>query len=168
MDYGYEVVSLWKRPAADLLAGDIGALPLAVLGKLPEGVDLETGLAGVVEQLSERLQRERPPEQAARLLTAAYVLTGLRVSRQMTRELFSGVRTMDPRDSDSYLGILDEGRVLEAKKLLWRWGPTTLGAPDDAVKATVAAMTEDDLDRLERMLDNLRSVKSWQELLAIP
>jgi hypothetical protein len=29
--------------AADLLAGELGTLPLATLGKLPEGVELETG-----------------------------------------------------------------------------------------------------------------------------
>ena len=82
MDFGYEVFRLWERPVEELLKLDIAALPLALLGQLPQGVDLDTGLAGVVQQIIERLQHEAPPEQMRRLLTAAFVLTGLRVPRQ--------------------------------------------------------------------------------------
>ena len=91
MDYQYEVIRLWERPVAELLAGDVGALPLALLGQLPAGVDLEAGLAGVIQQMIERLQREAAPEQMRRLLTAAFVLTGLRVPRQVAQPLFQGV-----------------------------------------------------------------------------
>jgi hypothetical protein len=91
MDFAYEPIRLWERPVADLLAGDIGTLPLAPLGQLPAGVDLQTWLAGVVKQLIDRLLLAAPPEQVRRLLTAAYVLTGLRVPRQVARQLFQGV-----------------------------------------------------------------------------
>ena len=37
MDFAYEVVRLWRRPARQLLAAGPGALPLAVLGQLPAG-----------------------------------------------------------------------------------------------------------------------------------
>src|SRR5262249_37912665 len=37
MDFGYEVVPLWERPAEELLAADLGVVPLAMLGCLPEG-----------------------------------------------------------------------------------------------------------------------------------
>jgi hypothetical protein len=40
MDFGSEVVRLWEVPAADLLAGSLGSLPLAPLGKLREEVSL--------------------------------------------------------------------------------------------------------------------------------
>jgi hypothetical protein len=113
-----------------------------------------------------RLERESSPGGMRRLLTAAFVLTGLRIPRSASRQLFQGVQYM--RESDTYLAILDEGQVKLAKKLIWRWGATRLGAPDEAVKATVDAMTEDDLDRLERMLDHIHTINSWQELLAIP
>src|SRR6266480_6128916 len=33
MDFGYEVVRLWERPAEELLAVDLGVAPLAVLGR---------------------------------------------------------------------------------------------------------------------------------------
>jgi hypothetical protein len=164
MEHVYEVIRLWERPVADLLAGDVGALPLAVLGQLPAAVDLESGLAAVIQQVSERLLSEAPPEKMRRLLTASYMLTGLRVSRHVTRQLYQGVQAM--RESDSFLGILEEGAVEEVKKMILRLGRKSLGAPDESVSATLAAST--DLERLESLLERLAEVKTWQELLNLP
>ena len=168
MDFRYEVIRLWERPADDLLRGDVGALPLAPLGKLPEGIGLEAGLAGVIQQVIERLNREAAPEQMRRLVTASFVLTGLRVPRQTARQLFQGVRAM--RDSDTYMAIIDEGReighVEEIKKMIFRLGQKSWGIPDESVKTSLAAIN--DLDRLEFLFDRIRDVKSWQELLAMP
>src|SRR5947209_10490078 len=36
MSFSYEIVRLWERSAEELLAADLGVLPLAVLGRLPE------------------------------------------------------------------------------------------------------------------------------------
>jgi hypothetical protein len=162
MEFHYEVVRLWERPASELLAGDVGALPLAVLGKLPAGVDLETGLAGVITQVIARLEREAAPEKSRRLLTASFVLTGMRVARQIAQNLFRGVRTM--QDSDTYLFIQDEGAIKELKKMILRLGPKLLGTPDESIKTTLAGM--DDLELLERVLERMADVESWQELLA--
>jgi hypothetical protein len=46
MDFGYEIVPLWEHPAVDLLAGGLGILPLAPLGRLPEGMSIEDGVLG--------------------------------------------------------------------------------------------------------------------------
>ncbi|TVS20416.1 MAG: hypothetical protein EA424_04065, partial [Planctomycetaceae bacterium] len=62
-----------------LLRSSLATAPLAVLGKLPETIGLTDGLAAVVRQLAERLEREAAGDQADRLLVAAYVLTGLRL-----------------------------------------------------------------------------------------
>src|SRR5262245_25683456 len=83
MNFGFEVVRLWERPAEDLLSGALGTAPLAVLGALPEGMDLVAGLTGVAQRLIHRLEQEASPEQTKRLLTAAFVLTGLRVKRSV-------------------------------------------------------------------------------------
>ncbi len=162
-DFQFEVVRLWERPVGDLLAGDIGVLPLAPLGQLPGGVDLESGLAAVVQQMSERLLREAPPDQLRRLLTAAFVLTGLRVSSRLALQLFQGVQAM--HESSTYQYILDQGAEREVKKLLVRSGKKPLGEPDEAVTTALAGIT--DLERLERMHDRLGEVKSWQDLLAV-
>src|SRR5215468_10986727 len=47
MDFSYEIVRLWERPAEELLAADLGVAPLAMLGRLPDDLSLEDGLASV-------------------------------------------------------------------------------------------------------------------------
>jgi predicted transposase YdaD len=170
MAFDYEVIRLWEWPTSELLAGDIGALPLAILGKLPPGVELQAGLADVVQRLIERLDREAPADKSRRLVTAAYVLAGLRVPRQVALELFKGVRNM--RESDTYLAIVEEGmekgmekgRLEEVKKMILRLGRKTLGAPGKRATADLDAIT--DIDRLETLLERLSDVKTWRELLA--
>jgi hypothetical protein len=162
MDFGYEIIRLWKRSAEDLLTGPPGAVPLAVLGHLPQGVELEDGLASVVQRLVQRLWEQTPHDQAKRLITSAYLLAGLRVQRQKARQLFRGVTVMS--DSDTYLAILDEGALREARDGLLRQGHIRFGPPDDATRALLDAMTEADLPRLHVMQERLLRVNSWQEL----
>src|SRR5439155_23130147 len=111
--------------------GGLGVLPLATLGKLPPGVRPPAGLAGVVDRLVERITREAAPSEGAELLTAALVLTGLRVPKLQVAELFRGIRTM--RESSGYQLILDEGReegaLRQARKDLLRVGGRRLGPP---------------------------------------
>ncbi len=164
MEFGYEIVRLWERPAEALLVGELGALPLAPLGKLSEGVPVETALAHVVQRLVERLLGEAPAESARTLLTAAFVLTGLRIGRHIVRRLFQGVQGM--RDSDTYMAILDEGRLEEAKKLILQLGQEQFGAPDESVTAALNGL--EDLERLERMGVRLLRAASWREVLATP
>jgi len=160
----YEVIALWERPLEHFLNGPLGIAPLAVLARLPEDVPLEQGLAGVIQRFCERLQREAPPEKFGKLLTSAYVLTGLRVPRQRAWTLFRGVQGM--HESDTYLAILDEGALKEVRKLVLRWGQKKLGpASDDVV---TAVMGIEDLERLERLLEKYLEVSSWQELLQVP
>ena len=112
--------------------------------------------------MEERLQREASSPEAALLLNAAYVLTGLRVSRPMAEQIFQGVRLM--RESSTYQAILDEGRIEEAQKMILRLGRQKFGSPNDLIAAALQAIT--DLERLERMGDRILSVSTWNELLA--
>jgi hypothetical protein len=56
--FQYEVVRLWEVPATRLLTGGVGLLPLATLGLLPEAVPTNEALAGVVQQVVERIRDE--------------------------------------------------------------------------------------------------------------
>ena len=56
MNFGYELVRLWERPAQELLAADLGVVPLAMLGRLPERQSLEEGLASVAQRMVERIK----------------------------------------------------------------------------------------------------------------
>jgi hypothetical protein len=69
MEFTSEVVPLWRRPADELPAAELGVVPLAMLGRLPEGLSLEDGLAAVAQRVAERVTSEAPPEQAKKLLT---------------------------------------------------------------------------------------------------
>jgi hypothetical protein len=160
-EFGYEIIRLWERSAEDLLAGPLGTAPLALLGRLPEGVELVAGLRGVAERLLARLEREVPPERARKLLTAAWVLTGLRLRRDVARQVFRGVRAM--RDSDTYMAIIDEGREEEAKKMILRLGQKRFGPPAEDVKTRLEAIT--DIERLEQLGEALLDAGSWSDLL---
>src|SRR5262245_22784379 len=149
MAFGFEIVKLWERPAEALLAGPLGAAPLAVLGALPEGADLVEGLTGVAQRLIERLEREAPSRQKKLLLTAAFVLTGLRLKRSQAKQVFAGVRAM--RESDTFLAILDEGRETQTRRLICRLAKRALGEPDEATVTRLEGIT--DIDRLERIFD---------------
>jgi len=160
----YEVIPLWERPVEHFLSGPVGIAPLAVLARLPEDIPVEQGLAGVIQRLCERLQREAPPEKFGKLLTSAYVLTGLRIPRQRAWTLFRGVQGM--HESDTYLAILDEGALNHARKMVLRLGQKKFGPASDDVLTAVNGIEE--LERLDRMQESVLDVSSWQELLQVP
>lgn len=164
IEFNYELVAIWKRPVEELLAGAVGTLPLAMLGKLPEGVDLVAGLTGIVQRLIERLEAEVPAEQVKDLLTAAYLLTGLRVQRDVSKGIFTGARAM--RESDTYMAILEEGEERQARKAIQRLGPRFLGAPTEPILTHLQSIA--DLARLERILDRVMDAKNWDDLLNTP
>jgi hypothetical protein len=164
MGFTYEVVRLWERPAEELLAADVGVTPLAVLGRLPEGLTLEDGLAAVAGRVVDRLTQEAPADRVKKLLTDALLLTGLRVRRDVATKIFRGVRVM--HESDTYLMILDEGQEKATREALLVVGEERLGPPDESVKARLGAVT--DLDRLKRMIRRAVKAAGWQEILDTP
>src|SRR5579875_1882717 len=94
LDFVFEVIRLWQVPVERLLSSGLGTLPLAVLGQMPAGRTVDEVLPEVVPRLVERIDAEAQPGQGPILLTASFVLTGLRVSQQRVIELFQGVRKM--------------------------------------------------------------------------
>src|SRR5205823_5640105 len=104
------------------------------------------------------------------------VLMGLRYDPALIKQLLKGVRTM--KESATYQAILEEGRAEgeakgkaegaaeEAQRILLRIGTRTLGEPDAAAQAAIAALA--DRDRLEALIDRVPDVKTWEELLAKP
>ena len=164
MDFRYEVVRLWERPADELLAADLGVAPLAMPGHVPEGLSLEDGLGAVARRVLERLTQEAPPDRAKKLLTDALLLTGLRVRRDAAVRIFRGVRAM--QESDTYLMILEEGEARHARKAVLLVGGDRLGPPDESVKVRLDGIL--DLEHLDRMLHRALKAASWQEILDTP
>jgi hypothetical protein len=164
MDFGYDVIPLWQFPAEELLAANVGVVPLAMLGRLPEELSLEDGLAAVAARVVERLNNEVSPERAKKLLTDALLLTGLRVRRDVAVRIFRGVRIM--QESDTYLMIRDEGQELALREAIVVVGEERLGPCDEAVRSQLSNIT--DLDRLKRMHRRAVKAASWQEILETP
>jgi hypothetical protein len=164
MDFECEVVPLWERSADELLTADLGVAPLAMLGRLPEGLPLEDGLATIAQRVVERVIAEAPPDRARKLLTDALLLTGLRVRRDVAARIFRGVRLME--ESDTFLMILDQGQEKARRADVLALGEDSLGPPTEAVRVQLANVT--DLDRLMRMLRRTTKASTWQEVLDTP
>ena len=103
-------------------------------------------------------------DRAKKLLTDAFLLTGLRVRRDVAARIFQGVHVM--QESDTYLAILDEGQEKATRRAILLLGEERLGPCDEVVRSQLSNIT--DLDRLMRMV--LRAVKAadWQDILATP
>jgi predicted transposase YdaD len=164
MEFSYEVVRLWRMPVERILAGGLGTLALAPLCRMPRDARLEDALPKVLEVLIERLDRQTSQANAGKILTGAYVLTGLRLSRQEARQLFGRVRAV--QESTTYQAILEEGAVKELHNTLLRLGEERFGAAPVTLRNNL--MSIEDLDRLRRFVDQMHRVKSWQKLLAVP
>ena len=164
MDFGYEVVRLWDRPAEELLRADLGVVPLAMLARLPESGSLEAGLSALAQRVAERIIKDAPPDRARKLLTDAYLLTGLRLRRDGAARIFRGVRAM--HESDTYLAILDEGQEKATREAILAFCEERLGMPDESIKVQFSNVT--DLDRLKRMVRRAAKAASWQEILDTP
>lgn len=162
VEFAYEVVRLWQQPLAPFLTGGLALLPLAPLCQLAADVPVEQALREVVHQIDQRLSKEAPYARAVKLMTAAFVLTGLRAGRQAMADIFRGVKVM--HESSAFDLYETKGRVEEGHRLLFRLGWNRFGAPDAATEAALRAI--DDLDRLERMADAVFTAASWQEFLA--
>ncbi len=164
MQFSYEIVRLWERPAEELLRAELGVVPLAMLGRLPEDLSLEDGLTVIAQRLGERITQEASPDRARKLLTDAYLLTGLRLRRDAAARIFRGVRAM--QESDTYLAILDEGQEKATREDILVVGEERLGMPDASIKEQLGNVTH--LDRLKRMHRRAVKAASWQEILDTP
>jgi hypothetical protein len=164
MDFAYEIVPLWEKPVEVLLASGITTLPLAILCRYPEGMSLEDGMRWVLTQIVERLQREGTPELVQRLITATFVLGGLRLNRSDVLAIFRGIPAM--RESDTYQYILDEGRAEGMQRIILTLGRIKLGEPDESSRRALMELT--DLDRLDRLGQRFLVVSNWRELLENP
>jgi hypothetical protein len=119
-----------------------------------------------MQEMTQRLTGRRVRKHAEAIWGAAYILLGLRYSPALAAHLFRGVVSM--KESSTYQAILAEGRaegaVTEAKRVLRLQGDEAFGSPDARTASLIDGIHE--LARLEELLLRMRTVESWQELLA--
>lgn len=176
IEFGYRTIRLWQEPVDNYLRTGLAALPLATLCQMPPGQPLPEALREVVQEISLRLGKEADHAEAVRLMTAAYILTGLRVAKSDLGSIYRGIGLM--QESTAFDEVMEEGELRgeirgelrgelkRSHRLLLRLGRKQIGAPDAATEAKLTALT--DLDRLERLADAILTAKSWAELLATP
>lgn len=168
LDFRYRLVRVWELPVDMILSGGIGTLPLVPL----TAVTLDD-LPPALKAMEQRLAREVPPPEAWDLLTASFVLAGLRFPKELVKQLLQGVRHM--KESSTYQAILEEGadrgraeglaqgQADGARTLLLRLGERRFGPPDRATLMRIAQITE--LSALESLAERLDEAHDWEELL---
>lgn len=160
--FRFETVKAWELPVADLLNAGIGFLPLAVLGKPPDGQSREQALPAIVSRLAVRAEQEVGAN-AGRLLTSAYILSGMHIPPAVARNIFNKVLAM--HESGTYQLILEEGAIAHMRKIILRLGAKRLGEPAEKQKNKLTAI--EDLERLDRIMEQVHTAKDWDALLRV-
>lgn len=164
VEFNYRVIRLWQEPAHAYLQSGLAALPLATLCQMPADKPLQEALREVVGEIDRRLSEEVSHAEAVRFMTAAYILTGLRVAKGDLASIYKGVGLM--QESTAFDEAVEEGELKRSHRLLLRQGRIRFGNPDAATESELTAIK--DLERLERMSDAILTATSWKELLATP
>lgn len=180
-EFRYNVVRVWELPAEEVLAGGLATLPLAPIARVAPGE-----LPALIRTMEQRIKEEATRGQAAGLMAATLILSGLIYPKEFTMSLSSLAQAL--RESSTYQAILEEGRergFTEGRaagraegrtegrtegehragiKFLMKLGTKRFGPPDSVVLARIEAMT--DLERIEVLIERVLDVASWEELLA--
>lgn len=174
LNFSYLVVRVWEKSVEDVLAGGLGALPLAPLSN----VSLDE-LPDVIERMKARIEAETTPQDAGLLWTATNVLMGLRYPKTVAENLLKGVKEME--ESVTYQAIVEkgrqkglqegeqkgrqEGRIEEARQMVYLFGTARLGNLDEATRARIEALTT--REDIESLAQRVTAVENWSELFTV-
>ena len=129
VEFEYEVIRLWQQPVDAFLTGGLALLPLASLCRLPAGVPSEQAVRDVIHRVDLRLAAEAPYARGAQLMTAAFVLTGMRVSGPALDDVFRGAKVM--HESSAFTLYEEKGRRERATESCY--GRAAAASATDAV-----------------------------------
>ena len=163
LTFRYNVVKLWEMPVETLLNSGIGTLPLAPLtdlGSMP--------IEAVIEKMKSQVQHEDDQNEVNSFWASAYIMTGMKYSREAIDTLLKGVMGM--KDSVTYKAILEEGlmkgkeegKADEARRILLNIGTNRYGVASDETRKRIEATTS--LVKLEFYIENLFRAENWIEL----
>ncbi len=160
LQFGFDLIKVWERPAEEFLTGGIGLLPMAVIARPPPGRTREQALPMWVDRIAERVEAEAP-QVAADIMLSSFIMAGMHVSRDLIQKIYRGIFAM--RESVAYDIIMEEGAIAHTHKLILRQGSTLFGAPSPEQESQLRAI--ENLPRLDRLLSRTLKVKSWDALL---
>jgi hypothetical protein len=98
---------------------------------MPEGQPLAEALRDVVREIERRLTQETTHSDAVRLMTAAYILTGLRMKKNDLAAIYRGLGLMS--ESTAFDEAIEEGAITNSHKTLLLQGRELFGSPDEAI-----------------------------------
>jgi hypothetical protein len=164
--FRYNVIRLWRIPVARLLNGPIASLVFATLAKVRK-----EDIPKIVERIEERLAKEADPDVAREIRTDAWFLMGLRFSEEFA--LSCPWRRELMHQSSTYQWVLDEGIeqgieqgiVIGKRDALFKLGQRKFGPVTKANQKAMNAIVN--AEQLDRLIDQIDHVKSWNELFAI-
>jgi predicted transposase YdaD len=155
-DFRYRVIRAWEQRADETLAGDMAILPLAPLAD-----DAKDRLPQIFEQLGERYETEPEFSNRQALWASTFALMGLRYTKELVMTLSQDRSIL--KESSFYQGILEEGSLREAKKMLRLVGSEKFGEPDSGALATIDQIHE--VESIEELVKHVMRSASWQDLL---
>ena len=170
-EFHYDVVRVWREPSARLLAAGPGVIPLAVVTD-----DAQPRLDDIIRlaNATDAVQHLSTHEQAA-LLSAEYILLGLRKSPEFVSHLIREVTRM--KESSTYQAILEEGRaegrlegrreerlksVRTLRENVLRVGTRFCGEPSPDLRERILALSNS--DTLDEILKRLVDVDDWDAI----
>ena len=170
LDFRFQLIKIWQHSPEEFLLGGLGTLPLAPLGDAPK-----EKLPKVIQLMDERLSSGTLLGEKASLMTAAYVLLGLRYKPEIVEQVFRGVHNME--ESSTYQLIIAKGEargkaegvaIGEAKgvvkgeaKLLFHLGTYRWGPPPDSIRAKIESSS---VEAIERLGELILEASSWEDL----
>jgi len=168
LEFHYEVVRVWQKPAETYLNGPIGLLPMGAISKLDSELPATVAASTVLKQIEERLHRELSPELARLLLEAAGILAGIRFDYDELRKIARGANLMI--ESSIFTMYEKLGEVKALRRVLVNRGSRRMGQPDDATLAKLderinsLRLSEQPIF-LDRILNNVDQIATWDDLL---
>ena len=164
-EFNYRLIRVWELPVEPLLAGPIGAVPLATIVG-PADRDLRP----TADRVRGRLLGEAEPDRLADLWAATKVLMGLRYDESFVESLMHSV--VDMEESSVWQAIFrtgvsrgrEEGREVGERDLFVHLATDRLGPPTEAVLARLTDVQS--AGGLARVAARLLSATTWDELLA--
>ena len=160
LQFGFDLIKVWERPAEEFLTGGIGLLPMAVIARPPAGRTREQSLPMWVDRIAERVQAEAP-QVAADIVLSSFIMASMHVSRDVIQKIYRGVFAM--RESVAYDIIKEEGAVGQMHEVIIHQGSSLFGTPTPGQESQLEAI--ENLPRLNRLSLRLLKVKSWDALL---
>lgn len=150
----------WEQPAETWLNGPLGLLPLA-----PLGAASDAELADIIQKVEQRIERDAPPEESKDLLTAAYLLTGVRHGAAKMRQLLKGANLMDVAKYSSTPQVLAElAEERGMRTLILDLARQRFGEPGEQALAALGAV--EDRSQLKAIARRIFDATSWDELLS--